>query len=65
MQKNKCPVCGHFTYEEHAGKYEGYKKVTSNWGHCSNCGFFFYKDYSKYSLEKQAEKYKESHSEWR
>jgi len=57
VKKNKCPVCGHFTYEKHAGKYEGYIKVTSKWGRCSICGFF-YEQHIKHSLEEQAKKYK-------
>lgn len=64
MEKNKCPVCGRLTYEKHAGKYEGYKKVTPNWGRCPSCGFF-YEKHTGYSLEEQAEKYKKSHSERR
>lgn len=71
MQKNKCPVCGHFTYKDYSGRYEehikyseGYKKVTPDCGKCSNCGFF-YMQHVKHSLEEQAEKYKKLCSERR
>ena len=52
----KCPVCGHFAYEEWKGEYGKGKRLTS--GSCSYCGFI-YEENPWESLEDQVESYKE------
>ena len=59
MNLGICPVCKKLSFAMWGGNYDGFKKVSPDYGKCHLCGFTW-EEHVDYSVQQQAKKYKEA-----
>jgi len=55
MKRKQCPVCKKWTYKEWEGNYDHMKKISPDYGECSNCGFVYSE--GRKSIDEQAKSF--------